>query len=307
MLADRTPGNVTRLETQARVRTSPPLHVAVVTGLSHFARHKPLGAAGGIVLLLMILVALLAPWIAPRDPFATHVAFKYAPPGGEFLLGGDQLGRDVLSRLIYGARISLRVGVFSVLIGITAGTLLGIASAYVGGKVDLVVQRLVDALMAFPPIILALGLMAARGASENNVIIALVAILLPGATRVVRSQALSIKELDYTLAARAIGAGPGRIMLRHILPNVMANFIVLSTISLGFAIIIEASLSFLGVGISPDIPTWGGMLTLGASKYVNIAPWLAIFPGIAIAVVVFSVNLLGDALRDVLDPKLRGR
>src|SRR5919106_487967 len=256
MLADRTPGNVTRLETQARVRTSPPLHVAVVTGLSHFARHKPLGAAGGIVLLLMILVALLAPWIAPRDPFATHVAFKYAPPGGEFLLGGDQLGRDVLSRLIYGARISLRVGVFSVLIGITAGTLLGIASAYVGGKVDLVVQRLVDALMAFPPIILALGLMAARGAS---------------------------------------------------VPNVMANFIVLSTISLGFAIIIEASLSFLGVGISPDIPTWGGMLTLGASKYVNIAPWLAIFPGIAIAVVVFSVNLLGDALRDVLDPKLRGR
>ncbi|HZA21328.1 MAG TPA: ABC transporter permease [Dehalococcoidia bacterium] len=307
MLADRTPGNVTRLETQARVRTSPPLHVAVVTGLSHFARHKPLGAAGGIVLLLMILVALLAPWIAPRDPFATHVAFKYAPPGGEFLLGGDQLGRDVLSRLIYGARISLRVGVFSVLIGITAGTLLGIASAYAGGKVDLVIQRLVDALMAFPPIILALGLMAARGASENNVIIALVAILLPGATRVVRSQALSIKELDYTLAARAIGAGPGRIMLRHILPNVMANFIVLSTISLGFAIIIEASLSFLGVGISPDIPTWGGMLTLGASKYVNIAPWLAIFPGIAIAVVVFSVNLLGDALRDVLDPKLRGR
>src|SRR5918992_609922 len=307
MLADRTPGNVTRLETQARVRTSPPLHVAVVTGLSHFARHKPLGAAGGIVLLLMILVALLAPWIAPRDPFATHVAFKYAPPGGEFLLGGDQLGRDVLSRLIYGARISLRVGVFSVLIGITAGTLLGIASAYVGGKVDLVVQRLVDALMAFPPIILALGLMAARGASENNVIIALVAILLPGATRVVRSQALSIKELDYTLAARAIGAGPGRIMLRHILPNVMANFIVLSTISLGFAIIIEASLSFLGVGISPDIPTWGGMLTLGASKYINLAPWLAVFPGIAIAVVVFSVNLLGDALRDVLDPKLRGR
>jgi peptide/nickel transport system permease protein len=307
MLADRTPGNVTSLETQARTQTKPPLPVAALLGLRHFARYKPMGAAGGIVLLLMILVAVFAPWLAPRDPYAPHVAFQYAPPGGEFLLGGDQLGRDVLSRLIYGARISLRVGVFSVLIGITAGTLLGIASAYVGGKIDLVIQRLVDALMAFPPIILALGLMAARGASENNVIIALVAILLPGATRVVRSQTLSIKELDYTLAARAIGAGPGRIMIRHILPNVMANFIVLSTISLGFAIIIEASLSFLGVGISPDIPTWGGMLTLGASKYVNIAPWLAIFPGIAIAVVVFSVNLLGDALRDVLDPKLRGR
>jgi peptide/nickel transport system permease protein len=307
MLADRTPGNVTRLETQARAQTKPPFPVAVLLGLRHFARYKPMGAAGGIVLLLLILVAILAPWIAPRDPYVPHVAFQYAPPGGEFLLGGDQLGRDVLSRLIYGARISLRVGVFSVLIGITAGTLLGIASAYIGGKVDLIVQRLVDALMAFPPIILALGLMAARGASENNVIIALVAILLPGATRVVRSQTLSIKELDYTLAARAIGAGPGRIMIRHILPNVMANFIVLSTISLGFAIIIEASLSFLGVGISPDIPTWGGMLTLGASKYINLAPWLAVFPGIAIAVVVFSVNLLGDALRDVLDPKLRGR
>jgi peptide/nickel transport system permease protein len=307
MLADRTPGNVTSLETQARTQTKPPLPVAALLGLRHFARYKPMGAAGGIVLLLMILVAVFAPWLAPRDPYAPHVAFQYAPPGGEFLLGGDQLGRDVLSRLIYGARISLRVGVFSVLIGITAGTLLGIASAYVGGKIDLVIQRLVDALMAFPPIILALGLMAARGASENNVIIALVAILLPGATRLVRSQTLSIKELDYTLAARAIGAGPGRIMIRHILPNVMANFIVLSTISLGFAIIIEASLSFLGVGISPDIPTWGGMLTLGASKYVNIVPWLAIFPGIAIAVVVFSVNLLGDALRDVLDPKLRGR
>jgi peptide/nickel transport system permease protein len=307
MLADRTPGNATRLETQARTQTKPPFPVAALLGLRHFARYKPMGAAGGIVLLLLILVAILAPWIAPRDPYVPHVAFQYAPPGGEFLLGGDQLGRDVLSRLIYGARISLRVGVFSVLIGITAGTLLGIASAYIGGKVDLVIQRLVDALMAFPPIILALGLMAARGASENNVIIALVAILLPGATRVVRSQTLSIKELDYTLAARAIGAGPGRIMIRHILPNVMANFIVLSTISLGFAIIIEASLSFLGVGISPDIPTWGGMLTLGASKYINLAPWLAVFPGIAIAVVVFSVNLLGDALRDVLDPKLRGR
>jgi peptide/nickel transport system permease protein len=307
MLADRTPGSVPSLAAQARAQTKPPLPVAALLGLRHFVRHKPLGAAGGIVLLLLILVAVFAPWLAPRDPYAPHVAFQYAPPGGEFLLGGDQLGRDVLSRLIYGARISLRVGLFSVLIGITAGTLLGIASAYIGGKVDLVIQRLVDALMAFPPIILALGLMAARGASENNVIIALVAILLPGSTRVVRSQTLSIKELDYTLAARAIGAGPGRIMIRHILPNVMANFIVLSTISLGFAIIIEASLSFLGVGISPDIPTWGGMLTLGASKYINLAPWLAVFPGIAIAVVVFSVNLLGDALRDVLDPKLRGR
>jgi peptide/nickel transport system permease protein len=199
------------------------------------------------------------------------------------------------------------VGLLSVGIGVTAGTLIGIFSAYAGGTVDLVVQRLVDALMGFPPIILALGLMAALGASMNNVVIALVVILLPGTTRVIRSQTLSIKELDYVLAARSIDASPLRIMLRHILPNVAATYIVLSTITLGFAIVVEASLSFLGVGIPPDIPTWGGMLTLGASRYVNIAPWLAIFPGIAITLVVFAVNLLGDSLRDVLDPKLRGQ
>jgi peptide/nickel transport system permease protein len=305
MASDQTSERSLLVGARAQAKPAPP--VALLTGLRDFTRRKPHGAVGGAILLVLVLVALSAPWLAPHDPYQTNVAFKYAEPGSELLLGGDQLGRDVLSRLIYGAQISLWVGLLSVLIGITAGTLLGIASAYIGGIVDLLVQRMVDALMAFPPIILALGLMAARGASETNVIIALVAILLPGATRVVRSQALSIKELDYTLAARAIGARPGRIMVRHILPNVMATFIVLSTISLGFAIIIEASLSFLGVGIPPDVPTWGGMLTLGASRYINIAPWLAIFPGVAIALVVFAVNLLGDSLRDVLDPRLRGR
>ncbi|HEY7710719.1 MAG TPA: ABC transporter permease, partial [Candidatus Entotheonella sp.] len=259
-----------------------------------------------VILLVMILTAIFAPLLAPHDPQATSVALQYARPGSALILGGDQLGRDVLSRLIYGTRISLYVGLLSVGIGVTAGTLIGILSAYVGGAVDLVVQRLVDALMGFPPIILALGLMAALGASMNNVVIALVVILLPGATRVVRAQTLSIKELDYVLAARAISASPLRIVLRHILPNVAATYIVLSTITLGFAIVVEASLSFLGVGIPPDVPTWGGMLTLGASRYVNTAPWLAIFPGIAITLVVFAVNLLGDSLRDVLDPRLRG-
>jgi ABC-type dipeptide/oligopeptide/nickel transport system permease subunit len=274
--------------------------------LFRFARRYPLGALGGAILLAMVLTAIFAPWIAPHDPQATSVERQYARPGSALILGGDQLGRDVLSRLIYGTRISLYVGLLSVGIGVTAGTLIGILSAYAGGAVDLVVQRLVDALMGFPPIILALGLMAALGASMNNVVIALVVILLPGATRVVRAQTLSIKELDYVLAARAINASPLRIVLRHILPNVAATYIVLSTITLGFAIVVEASLSFLGVGIPPDVPTWGGMLTLGASRYVNIAPWLAIFPGIAITLVVFAVNLLGDSLRDVLDPRLRG-
>jgi peptide/nickel transport system permease protein len=274
--------------------------------LFRFVRRYPLGALGGVILLVMILTAIFAPLLAPHDPQATSVALQYARPGSALILGGDQLGRDVLSRLIYGTRISLYVGLLSVGIGVTAGTLIGILSAYVGGAVDLVVQRLVDALMGFPPIILALGLMAALGASMNNVVIALVVILLPGATRVVRAQTLSIKELDYVLAARAISASPLRIVLRHILPNVAATYIVLSTITLGFAIVVEASLSFLGVGIPPDVPTWGGMLTLGASRYVNTAPWLAIFPGIAITLVVFAVNLLGDSLRDVLDPRLRG-
>jgi len=213
----------------------------------------------------------------------------------------------VFTRLMYGSRISMSVGLLSVGIAISTGTLIGIFSAYTGGKADLIIQRLVDTMMAFPAIIMALALMAALGASQTNVVVALVVILLPGAVRVVRSQVLSIKEMDYTLAARAIGAGSTRIMLRHILPNVMATFIVLSTITLGYAIVVEASLSFLGVGIPPDVASWGGMLNLGATTYIDVSPWLAIFPGVTIALIVFSVNLLGDSLRDVLDPRLRGR
>jgi peptide/nickel transport system permease protein len=297
-------GSADTTQTEAQLGLRP--KSSPLAALLYFVRRYPLGALGGAILLALILTAIFAPWIAPHDPQETSVALQYAPPGSARILGGDQLGRDVLSRLIYGARISLSVGLLSVGIGVTAGTLIGIFSAYAGGTVDLVVQRLVDALMAFPPIILALGLMAALGASMNNVVIALVVILLPGTTRVIRSQTLSIKELDYVLAARASSASSVRIMLRHILPNVAATYIVLSTITLGFAIVVEAALSFLGVGIPPDVPTWGGMLTLGASRYINTAPWLAIFPGIAITLVVFAINLLGDALRDVLDPKLRG-
>ena len=292
--------------TQAEVQSRRQPKSASSAGLFRLVRRYPLGALGGAILLAMILTAIFAPWLAPHDPQQTSVEMQYARPGQGLILGGDHLGRDVLSRLIYGARISLSVGLLSVGIGVTAGALLGVFSAYAGGKIDLVVQRLVDALMGFPPIILALGLMAALGASMNNVVIALVVILLPGTTRVIRSQTLSIKELDYVLAARSIDASPARIMLRHILPNVAATYIVLSTITLGFAIVVEASLSFLGVGIPPDVPTWGGMLTLGASRYINTAPWLAIFPGLAITLVVFAINLLGDSLRDVLDPRLRG-
>jgi len=275
-----------------------------------FSRSKPLGAVSAVIILVTILAAVISyavPGILPHDPLDPRAhEDKYMAPQPGAWLGSDHLGRDELSRLIVGSQISIYVGLLSVGIGVTLGALIGILSAYVGGVFDLAIQRLVDAMMAFPPIILALGLVAVLGGSANNVIIALLVILLPGTIRVIRSQVLSIKELDYTLAAQAIGAGSIRIMLRHILPNVVASYIVLGTITLGFAIIIEASLSFLGVGVPPDIPTWGGMLTRGTEE-IRIAWWLAVFPGIAISVVVFAINFLGDALRDTLDPRLRGR
>ncbi|MCI0802650.1 MAG: ABC transporter permease [Chloroflexi bacterium] len=293
------------LATQLRVK---PTGVAAVwSWLWNFTRRKPIAAAGGVVLVLAILVAIFAPVLAPHAATDIGVAPKFAGPGAEgTLLGTDQLGRDIFSRLIYGARVSMYVGVVSVLIGITFGTLVGVTSAYAGGWVDIILQRLVDALMGFPPIILALGLMAALGASTNNVVIALIVILVPGATRVIRSQALSIKELDYTLAARSIGASSTRIIFRHMLPNVAATYIVLITLTLGFAIVVEAALSFLGVGIPPDVATWGSMLELGR-EHIDKQGWMVVFPGIVIALVVFSVNFLGDGLRDVMDPKLRGR
>jgi peptide/nickel transport system permease protein len=272
-----------------------------------FSTRKPLGAAGAVLVLILVFIAIFAPLLAPQDPYHVDpVENRYAPPGGELILGGDEVGRDVLSRIIYGTRLSLHVGIFSVTLGIAIGAFLGISSAYVGGKFDLIIQRIVDTLMAFPGLILALAIMAVLGSGVYNVIVALIVVFVPGVTRIVRSQALSIKEMDYVTAARALGCGASRIMLRHILPNTFASLIVLSTITLGWAIIVEASLSFLGAGVPADIPSWGGMLSYSAQRYIKVAPWLIIAPGVAIGVTVFSVNMLGDALRDVLDPRLRG-
>ena len=285
----------------AGMRTKPTLW----QNLLKFVKDKPLGAFGGAIAILLIFLAFAAPVVATHDPELTDYRSVLAAPSSEMFLGGDQIGRDVFSRLVYGTRISLLVGILSVLFGVTIGLAVGLVSGYFGGRVDLVVQRLMDAVMAFPALILALSIMAVMGASIINVIIALAAVFVPGAARTIRSQALSIKETDYVLAARAIGVTDLRIMVRHMAPNLAATYIVLATISLGWAIVVEASLSFLGVGVPPNVPTWGGMLT-GATEFVETAWWVAVFPGLAIAVVVFAWNLLGDARRDVLDPKLRG-
>ena len=277
-----------------------------IKALVSFSRHKPLGAAGAFIIVCLGLIAIFAPLIAPFDPSEPHIPLINSGPSKELALGGDQLGRDILSRLFYGARISLMVGVASVGIGITVGSLLGVISAHFGGLFDLLMQRIVDGFIAFPAVILGLTIMAVLGSSVTNITIAIIFVLAPGSVRAVRSQALAIKETDYVLAARAIGCGHSRIIIRYLIPNCLAVIMIIATITLGFAIILESSFSFLGVGVPPDVPTWGGMLADATESDIKNAPWLYIFPGIAIALAVFAVNLLGDAMRDVLDPRLRG-
>jgi peptide/nickel transport system permease protein len=284
---------------------------APVQAVAEFARRNPLGAMGGLIVLALLVMALLAPVLSPYDPRqiireAHNRVPVYVPPGSAYLLGTDHVGRDVLSRIIYGARISLYVGAGAVVIGVTGWFVVGMATAYAGGVVDLAVQRVVDAMMAIPGLIIVLAIMAVLGSSLNNVIIAIVIGMLAPVVRTVRAQVLSVKEMEYIVAARAIGASAARIIGRHIMPNCLAIYLILATYYLGFAIIIEASLSFLGVGVPPDVPSWGGMLTAAAQGHVTRAPWAGIFPGLAIFIAVLGFNLLGDALRDVLEPRLWG-
>jgi len=272
--------------------------------VGRLAGRQPLGAAGAGIVVVLVLTAVFAPELAPHG--AKDAAFSpYLPPSAAFPLGTDHLGRDMLSRVIWGARLSLWVGLVSVLVGVTLGGLWGVVTAYVGGVADSASQRVVDTLMALPPIILALSLMAALGQSVNNVIIALAVLLTPTAARTLRSLVLSIRESPYIEAARAVGCPHWRVIALHVLPNTLATYIVLVTVNISYAIVVEASLSFLGLGAPPDEPSWGAMLTAG-TQALEPAPWMFLFPGLAISVTVFGLNLLGDAIRDLTDPRLRG-
>lgn len=273
--------------------------------LTRFIRRYPLGAVGASLILLMITTALFAPIIATHDRFALSARERREAPSAQHYFGTDELGRDIYSRVVYGSRISLQVGFISVVLGVTFGSLVGLVSAYFRGAVDFWLQRLVDALFAFPTIILALTIVAVLGASTTNVIVAVGIVSIPRISRVVRSAALAVMAFPYIEAAQSMGAGHSRIVFRHILPNVMAPIIVVATAGFSGAILAEASLSFLGVGTPPPNPSWGIMLSGAAQQFIRVAPWMAIFPGIAISLAVFGFNLFGDALRDALDPRLR--
>jgi peptide/nickel transport system permease protein len=270
-----------------------------------FARQRPLGAAGALIILLMAMAALLTRAIAPYDPLKVDYTAMMHAPSASHWFGTDAFGRDVFSRVVYGSRTALWVGFSSSFFGTTAGAILGVASAYFGGKIDLLTQRLVDILLSFPLIVLALVVVAVLGTGTTNVILAIMIPMVPRSALVARSSALSIRQMPFVEAARALGFGHARIIFRHMLPNVMAPYLIMLTAFLGQAILLEASLSFLGLGVAEPTPAWGLMLRGAAVEFAERAPWMALFPGMAISLSVFAFNLLGDSLRDALDPKLR--
>ena len=273
--------------------------------VGRFARTKPLGAFGGFSVIAVVLIAIFAPVIATDDPVNQNAPLRLTSPGSEFLLGSDQFGRDVFSRIIFGARISLYVGLLSVLLSLVIGTVIGVGSAYSGGIVDMLLQRVIDTMLGLPAVVLSLVLVVSLGASLNNVTLAIALAYTPRMARLARSSAITVKAEDYVLASRAIGATPLRIVARHLLPNSLTAVIILATGYLGTAIVVEASLSFLGLGVPPPHPSWGRDILNGAQNFLEIAPWLAIAPGVALTFAVMGFNLFGDALRDTFDPRLR--
>lgn len=268
---------------------------------------QPIGALGFFIVVSIIFMGVFAPYITGHDPEGVAFQNMLKPPGAEYLLGTDQFGRDILTRILYGARTALFVGCTAAIFGSTVGLVLGVTSAYLGGRIDLVFQRVSDVFQAFPLIIMALAIVSIFGPSTTNVIIAITIPFIPDCARVVRSSALAIRQMPFIDAARANGFSVGRIVLRHIVPNVMAPYLIMLTTFVGHAILLEASLSYLGLGVQEPTPAWGLMLQGGAEEYVESAPWLAIWPGVAISLAVFGFNMFGDAVRDVLDPRLRSQ
>lgn len=273
--------------------------------LAYLCRRFPLGAIGAVIFAVLVFSAIFANQIAPYDPLQTAADRSLAEPGGDHVLGADVMGRDMYSRIIHGARISLAVGIASTLLGGGLGVIIGLLSGYLLGWFDLVMQRVMDIMQALPLLVMALVMAASLGPSLENTIIAISIPLVPNVARVIRSSTLSIREMPFVEAARAAGMSEMRIAMRHVLPNTISPFIVLATAQLGSAILVEASLSFLGLGVPEPHPSWGRMLSESAAEYVRVAPWLVIFPGVAISLAVFGTNLLGDAVRDALDPRQR--
>jgi peptide/nickel transport system permease protein len=271
----------------------------------YFIRRYPLGAAGAVIVTMFVGMALFAPWITQFDPTATNPRVSLAYPSAAHILGADFMGRDMWSRIVYGARISLAVGIGSTSLGCLIGVTIGLTSGYFGGWYDLIVQRVMDIMQSLPLLVMALVMTAALGPSLENTIIAISIPLVPTVARVIRSNTLMLREMPYVEAARAVGMNEFSIALRHVLPNTLAPLIVLATAQLGSTILVEAALSFLGLGVPEPHPSWGRMLSESAAEYVRVAPWLVIFPGAAISLAVFGTNLLGDALRDILDPRQR--
>ena len=273
--------------------------------VARFFRSSPLGGVCALLLLLLASVAVLADRLAPYNPLTANYGVIRDPPLARHVLGTDHLGRDVLSRIIFGARVTLLVAISSVLLGDTIGFIWGVASGYLGGRADLISQRVLDVLMSLPSLILALLLMAGLGAGLTTVIVAIAVTRVPLSSRVVRSMVLSVKELAYVEAARVLGASEARVMARHVAPQCVAPFLIITTGHLGAAIFIEAALSFVGVGVPPPTPSWGNMLGGVLAEALKPPWWMVVFPGVAITVTILAVNLFGDALRDFLDPKLK--
>lgn len=285
---------------------TPSLARRSLRGLRYFVKRKPLGAVGGVIVIVLVMTAILADVIAPYDPLAQNAAAALQPPGANYLAGTDQFGRDLFSRLVHGARVSLFVGLGAVLLATIPGTILGILSAYFGGLFDYFVQRVVDAFQAIPGVILLISIMVVLGGSIPNVIIALAIPAMIRDSRIMRGASMSISRSEYVMAARALGASDLRIMAQHVLPNIASPIIVVASLGFGGFILAEATLSFLGFGVQPPAPAWGGMLSAEGRAYMFAAPWLLWGPAIALSLVVFGANMFGDALRDVLDPRQKG-